>query len=212
MPKISPLCELYAGKYSDPWRDCMKAVADFSARRTMAASSSEKPAARRAGTGACCCRNLCGATGAATSSPRPLWRIKESKERRSRSSCDADQGKSRAPSARKDHESRSVLKMAPPATLLSGAFSGPWCLDNTLIAAFKFSNAWMLSFSMLWNSANCFSRSAVASSRAFLSAAYWASKSLMVADSSPLRAVRLSIEAWSSSMFASEALMASVFS
>mmetsp|Transcript_14514 Transcript_14514/g.38486 ORF Transcript_14514/g.38486 Transcript_14514/m.38486 type:complete len:207 (-) Transcript_14514:133-753(-) len=133
---------------------------------------------------------------------------------RSRSTCAASwasvHGRSLEPVARKLQELFSVLKTAPPATeLLSSMF---WCLDSTVIAAFRFSRAWMLSVSMPWNSASCLLRSAVASARAALSAASSVSSSLMLMFSSELLAVELSMSASSSWILAVEAVVDSVFS
>mmetsp|Transcript_33864 Transcript_33864/g.88701 ORF Transcript_33864/g.88701 Transcript_33864/m.88701 type:complete len:255 (+) Transcript_33864:809-1573(+) len=90
--------------------------------------------------------------------------------------------------------------------------SMPWCLAKTVIAAFKFSRAWMLSTSMPWNSSFCFSRIAMASARAFLSFSVLAFTSAMVAVSPPSFAVRLSMSAFSCSTFSLEASTALPFS
>mmetsp|Transcript_66721 Transcript_66721/g.168343 ORF Transcript_66721/g.168343 Transcript_66721/m.168343 type:complete len:216 (+) Transcript_66721:1454-2101(+) len=213
-PTIAPLCELYAGKYTDSCFDWTKAVADFKARFTTIVSSSdqaaEPPVSRFA-----CCKNLCAATGFSmvlpSSSSKPFRRMKLASVLSSEEpSCASDQGKSLEPTSKKDQESCSLLKTAPPATVLSGGAS--WCLASTPSAALRFSTAWMLSTSMPWNSLSCFSRSAVASANADLSEATSASSSLMLVDSSAVLAVRLSIEEPNSWILAVDFSMASFFS
>mmetsp|Transcript_81159 Transcript_81159/g.262288 ORF Transcript_81159/g.262288 Transcript_81159/m.262288 type:complete len:272 (-) Transcript_81159:43-858(-) len=164
------------------------------------------------------CKNLCVAIGfmlaessTALTSSKPLRRMKFSRVRAPRlSSCASNQGVSLMLDWRRDHESRSLLKTAPPATVLSGGAS--WCLESTSMAAFKFSSACTLSFSMPWNSDSCFSRSAVASASACLSEAIWAVSSLMLVSSSELLAVIPSMSEASCSIFAVDALIASSFS
>mmetsp|Transcript_20629 Transcript_20629/g.71371 ORF Transcript_20629/g.71371 Transcript_20629/m.71371 type:complete len:266 (+) Transcript_20629:1062-1859(+) len=164
------------------------------------------------------CKNLCVAIGfmlaessTALTSSKPLRRMKFSRVRAPRlSSCASNQGVSLMLDWRRDHESRSLLKTAPPATVLSGGAS--WCLESTSMAAFKFSSACTLSFSMPWNSDSCFSRSAVASASACLSEAIWAVSSLMLVSSSELLAVIPSMSEASCSIFAVDALVASSLS
>mmetsp|Transcript_182598 Transcript_182598/g.444544 ORF Transcript_182598/g.444544 Transcript_182598/m.444544 type:complete len:205 (-) Transcript_182598:328-942(-) len=192
----------------------MNAEADLSARRTSAAS----PAAHSPA-GASCCRNLAGRcrSGAGEASPstvasKPLRRMKSSRECVMRDIwCSMDQGSSLELIESSDsHESFSLLKIAPPPTVLSGALA--WCLDSTSIAAFKFSIAWMLSASPPWNSFCCFSRTAVASARAALSDANSSSSSLMCVWRFPFLAVRPSMVAFSSEILDSEVEMASPLS
>mmetsp|Transcript_14271 Transcript_14271/g.39249 ORF Transcript_14271/g.39249 Transcript_14271/m.39249 type:complete len:225 (-) Transcript_14271:279-953(-) len=212
----------------------MKAEADFTAHLTIATSAVDQ--VEVAETRACrnlegatgsgwwitssvmtvACKNLCGATGlwmtsSTLESVKPLARMKLSSVLSPLfASWASDHGRFLLSDWSKDQESRSLLKTAPPATVLSGGAS--WCLDRTSMAAFRFSRACTLSLSMPWNSASCFSRNAVASARACLSEASWASNSLMLTLSSALLAVRLSMVEVSSSILAEEALMASPFS
>mmetsp|Transcript_20630 Transcript_20630/g.71378 ORF Transcript_20630/g.71378 Transcript_20630/m.71378 type:complete len:231 (+) Transcript_20630:1614-2306(+) len=144
-------------------------------------------------------------------SSKPLLRMKFSSDLSPLdASCSAVHGRLLVPCWSNDQESRSLLKTAPPATVLSGGAS--WCLESTTMAAFKFSRACTLSFSMPWNSEICFSRSAVASAKAVLSEAICSPNSLMVVASSVLRAVRRSMSEPSCSIFAVDALIASSFS
>mmetsp|Transcript_98972 Transcript_98972/g.308425 ORF Transcript_98972/g.308425 Transcript_98972/m.308425 type:complete len:206 (-) Transcript_98972:319-936(-) len=193
----------------------MNAAAALSARWTSAASSPERPAVGAP------CRSLggerCPAAGAESPSAaasKPLRRTKSSRERVTRAasfSCSAGQGSSRELTASKDsHESFSLLKIAPPPTVLSGALV--LCLDSTTMAAFKFSMAWILSISLPWNSFCCFSRRAVASPREALFAATSSSVSRMVVFRPAIFAVSPSMEAPSSEILASDEEMDSSFS
>mmetsp|Transcript_68715 Transcript_68715/g.201709 ORF Transcript_68715/g.201709 Transcript_68715/m.201709 type:complete len:230 (-) Transcript_68715:46-735(-) len=129
---------------------------------------------------------------------------------RSRSTCAASwasvHGRSFffEPVSRRLQESEVFLKLVPSSSL--------WCFESTMIAAFRFSRAWMLSVSMPWNSPSCFLRSAVASASAFLSAASSVSSSLTLLASSALLASDPSMVAVSSAILAVEASMAAFFS
>mmetsp|Transcript_36524 Transcript_36524/g.82557 ORF Transcript_36524/g.82557 Transcript_36524/m.82557 type:complete len:276 (+) Transcript_36524:1518-2345(+) len=163
---------------------------------------------------ASCCKNFRGVATSSELLSKPLRRMKSSRVRAMRDvSCSGAQGElfqlEERTESREDQESFSLLKMAPPATVLSGACS---CFERTSIAAFKFSTACVLSSSPPWNSFCCLSRRAVASARAALSEADSDSSSLMLVCSPELFAVRPSMLASSSAIFASESEMAPSFS
>mmetsp|Transcript_80836 Transcript_80836/g.214594 ORF Transcript_80836/g.214594 Transcript_80836/m.214594 type:complete len:203 (+) Transcript_80836:857-1465(+) len=190
----------------------MNAEADFSARCTSAASSPERPPA-----GASRRRFFGWPRRSAEASPstlasKPLRRMKSSRERVACAiACSADHGSSlESMESRDSQESLSLLKIAPPPTVLSGA--DVWCFESTSSAALRFSMAWMLSTSLPWNSCCCFSRRAVASSSEFLFADTSSSSSLMLVLRPWLLAARPSIVDESSETLAPEVEMDSSFS
>mmetsp|Transcript_24828 Transcript_24828/g.78190 ORF Transcript_24828/g.78190 Transcript_24828/m.78190 type:complete len:205 (+) Transcript_24828:1513-2127(+) len=192
----------------------MNAEADLNAVLTVVLSSTDHPdeCGDSVRAPASCCRNLLAGLAASDiwlsdSVSNPLRRMKSSRERADCvASCAALHGSSFRVdlTAISDHESLSVLKFVPSP--LSS------CFASTVSADFMFSIAWMLSTSVLWNSLSCFSRSSIASFNAALSSATSLFSSSMRVFKPSLFAVKLSIEASSSSTLASWSEIAFVFS
>mmetsp|Transcript_20628 Transcript_20628/g.71363 ORF Transcript_20628/g.71363 Transcript_20628/m.71363 type:complete len:200 (+) Transcript_20628:1536-2135(+) len=199
----------------------MKVVAAFRARLTIWVSAEDHswllsaplPLAMAP---CCCCRNFCCflgvAFGASCASSKPFDCMKSSRDLSMRDSWRSSllHGKPLAFVAMKDQESSSLLKTAPPATVLSGGAA--WCLESTVIAALSCSIAWTSSVSSPWNSVSCFSRMVVASARDCLSDTTSASNSLIFVSSSDFLAARPSMEDCSASILAVDAEIAVSFS